>query len=111
MNSIPQVQQDLLGRMDRIRQAAEGPGIASANPLENKAETAGFGTAFGDIFQSVDAQQHKASEMAAAVESGASDDLVGAILESQKASVSFTALLQVRNKVASAFEEVMRMPI
>jgi flagellar hook-basal body complex protein FliE len=33
------------------------------------------------------------------------------MIESQKASVSFSALLQVRNKLTSAFEEVMRMPM
>ena len=42
---------------------------------------------------------------------GASDDLVGAMVESQKASVAFSALMQVRNKVTGAFEEVMRMPL
>ncbi|WP_280522434.1 flagellar hook-basal body complex protein FliE [Cellvibrio mixtus] len=33
------------------------------------------------------------------------------MIESQKASVSFSALMQVRNKVTSAFEEIMRTPL
>lgn len=49
--------------------------------------------------------------MQAAVDAGVSDDLVGAMVESQKASVAFSALMQVRNKVTGAFEEVMRMPV
>ena len=116
MSSIIQVQQDLLGRMDQIKQAAEGPGIAAANTFvelegAESGNPAGFRTAFADVFNAIDNQQHKASAMAEAVDSGASDDLVGAMVESQKASVAFSALMQVRNKVTSAFEEVMRMPL
>ena len=46
-----------------------------------------------------------------AVESGRSTDLVGAMLSSQQASLSFSMLLQVRNKVVQAYQEVMRMSI
>lgn len=117
MSSIVQVQQELLGRMDQIKQAAEGPTIAPAT-LFVDVDTAGgagnpegFRTAFTDVFKAVDQQQHKAAAMAEAVDAGTSDDLVGAMVESQKASVAFSALMQVRNKITGAFEEVMRMPL
>jgi flagellar hook-basal body complex protein FliE len=118
MNSITQVQHNLLGRMEQMKQGAEGP-VLEASSFENRtlldgfnpAPQEGFRAAFADVFKAVDAQQHKAGALAAAVDSGASDDLVGAIVESQKASVSFSALLQVRNKVTSAFEEIMRTPL
>jgi flagellar hook-basal body complex protein FliE len=61
--------------------------------------------------RSVDAQQHVAGKAMAAVDSGQSDDLAGAMIESQKASVAFSALLQVRNKLTTAFDDVMRMPL
>lgn len=116
MSSIMQVQQDLLGRMDQIKQAAEGPSIAAANSFvdlegADVGNPEGFRTAFADVFKAIDDQQHKASAMTEAVDAGASDDLVGAMVESQKASVAFSALMQVRNKITSAFEEVMRMPL
>ncbi len=116
MSSIVQVQQELLGRMDQIKQAAEGPVIAPASPFISLEGTEignqdGLRTAFADVFKAIDAQQHKASAMTEAVDSGASDDLVGAMVESQKASVAFSALMQVRNKITGAFEEVMRMPL
>ncbi|EIK45715.1 flagellar hook-basal-body complex subunit FliE [Cellvibrio sp. BR] len=117
MNSITQVQQDLLGRMEQMKQGAEGP-VIEASPLfeaprmlGDSAGQDGFRAAFGDVFKAIDNQQHKASALTAAVDSGASDDLVGAMVESQKASVSFSALMQVRNKVTSAFEEIMRTPL
>ncbi len=121
MSSIVQVQQELLGRMDQIKQAAEGPSVAPANSfigasfVEVEGAQAGnqdgLRTAFADVFKAVDDQQHKASALAEAVDAGESDDLVGAMVEGQKASVAFSALLQVRNKITGAFEEVMRMPL
>jgi flagellar hook-basal body complex protein FliE len=113
MSSIVQVQQELLGRMDQIKSAASGDLIAPATAFasEGADSPAGIRTAFADVFNAIDNQQHKASALTEAVDSGASDDLVGAMVESQKASISFSALMQVRNKVTNAFEEVMRLPV
>ncbi|MGL5186469.1 MAG: flagellar hook-basal body complex protein FliE, partial [Plesiomonas shigelloides] len=41
----------------------------------------------------------------------ASQDLVGAMVASQKASLSFTALVQVRQKLMTAYDDVMKMPV
>ncbi|MFG3452059.1 MULTISPECIES: flagellar hook-basal body complex protein FliE [Pseudomonadaceae] len=106
MSSIMQVQQDLLGRMQQLQEAAGSPAI---KPAAEAAPDAGG--LFMSAMRSVDAQQHQASAAAAAVDSGKSDDLVGAMIDSQKASVSFSALLQVRNKLTTAFDDVMRMPL
>ncbi|VAW89287.1 Flagellar hook-basal body complex protein FliE [hydrothermal vent metagenome] len=38
-------------------------------------------------------------------------DLVDVMVASQKASISFQAMLQVRNKLLSAYQDVMSMPI
>lgn len=106
MSSIMQVQQDMLGRMQQLTDVAGGPGIKPASQAAPDA-----GGLFMAAMRSVDAQQHHASAAAAAVDSGKSDDLVGAMIDSQKASVSFSALLQVRNKLTTAFDDVMRMPL
>ena len=37
--------------------------------------------------------------------------LVGAMLASQEASLSFSMLMQVRNKVVSAYHDIMNMPV
>ena len=42
---------------------------------------------------------------------GTSDDLTGAMIESQKASVAFSAMLQVRNKLTQAFDDVLNTPL
>lgn len=106
MSSITQVQQEMLGRMQQIADAA------GSSPIKPASQTApNAGGLFMEAMRSVDTQQHQASAAMAAVDSGKSDDLVGAMLDSQKASVSFSALLQVRNKLTTAFDDVMRMPL
>ncbi len=110
MNSITQMQQDLLGRMAQAKVLSEGAGITQGLSLTNQPKE-NFSVAFERVVRAVDAQQHKADALTKAVGSGQSDDLVGAMIESQKASVSFSALLQVRNKLTGAFEEIMRTPL
>ena len=111
MNAITQVQQDLLGRMEQLKNLGEAAPIQPAQVFAGQPGEAGFAAAFDDAVRAVDAQQHRSGALMAAVDSGQSDDLVGAMIESQKASVSFSALLQVRNKLASAFDDIMKMPL
>lgn len=64
-----------------------------------------------DVVRSVNLQDHDAGQLASAVDSGQSDDLVGAMLASQQAGLSFSMLMQVRNKVMSAVEDLVKLPI
>jgi flagellar hook-basal body complex protein FliE len=105
-----QVQQAMLGRMQQFATMAEGQAVRPAG-LVDAASSGSIGRSFEMALRSVDADEHRASAAMAAVDSGQSDDLAGAMVDSLKASVSFSALLQVRNKLTSAFEEVMRMPL
>ncbi|OEC39367.1 flagellar hook-basal body protein FliE [Pseudomonas sp. 1D4] len=109
MNSIASVQQQLLDIHRTLVEASQGsvlPATSSAG-----APPAGPGDSFIAALRAVDAQQHASSRAMADVDSGRSTDLVGAMLQSQRASVSFSALLQVRNKLATAFDDIIRMPV
>ncbi|NMM79771.1 flagellar hook-basal body protein [Acidovorax sp. SRB_14] len=72
---------------------------------------AGFADRMLEAVRGVNQQDHLAAEKMAAVDSGASDDLVGAMLSSQEASLSFSMLMQVRNKVMGAMEDLIKLPI
>lgn len=72
---------------------------------------AGFGAAFRQIIESVNAQDRAAADKMAEVDSGRSDDLVGAMLASQEASLSFSMLMQVRNKVVAAMEDLIKLQL
>lgn len=108
----------LIGR-DLARIEADASDLAGAGPAIAPASTghegAHAGLSFADSLKeavySVDAQEHLAADKAAAVDSGRSDDLVGAMLASQEASLSFSMLMQVRNKVVGAFDELIKLQI
>ena len=70
-----------------------------------------FAQSMKDALASVDQDQHAANDKMAAVESGKSDDLVGAMLSSQQANLSFSMLMQVRNKVMGAMDELLKLPV
>ncbi|MPN44570.1 Flagellar hook-basal body complex protein FliE [bioreactor metagenome] len=109
MNSMQSVQLDLIERMSAMKLASTGAAVRGA--FEPPTQIGGISQAFEQVLRSIDAEQHRAGQAQADVDSGKSKDLVGAMILSQKASLSFSALLQVRNKVSSAFDEIMRMPV
>jgi flagellar hook-basal body complex protein FliE len=70
-----------------------------------------FTQSMKDAIASVDRDERMAAERMNAVDSGKSDDLVGAMLASQQASLSFSMLLQVRNKVMGAVDDLLKLPV
>ena len=78
--------------------------------------TAAAAPAFGDLLKqgidSVNNSQQSASALADAWERGTPGvDLAKVMIESQKASVSFRALTEVRNRLVSAYQDIMNMSI
>ena len=57
------------------------------------------------------AAQMDSQNTTAAFERGESVPLTDVVMKMQKASLSFEATLQVRNKVLKAYEDVMNMPV
>lgn len=56
-------------------------------------------------------QQNKSSDMKEAFERGEDVDLTEVMVQAQKASLSFQAMTQVRNKLVEAYREIKNMPI
>lgn len=70
-----------------------------------------FRKTMNDALQAVNAQQAKASDISAAYERGDTHDIVSVMVERQKASLGFEATVQVRNKLLSAYRDIMNMPV
>jgi flagellar hook-basal body complex protein FliE len=88
----------------------------SGAPLPNTISPAGQsqgGGAFQDVFasaiQSVEAFGQDATASAQRFLSGEGEELHTTIMAAQRAELSFDMFLQVRNKVVSAYQEIMRM--
>ena len=89
-----------------------GTSIAPAASLGNQ-EPSGFSFAqsMQDAFSKINTDDRAAAQKMSDVDSGKSDDLVGAMLASQEASLSFSMLMQVRNKVMGAVDELIKLPL
>ncbi len=70
-----------------------------------------FDTAMADALKAVSDIQENAGAASAAYERGDSHDLASVMIARQKASIAFEATLQVRNRLLSAYKDVMSMPV
>ncbi|NIE52872.1 flagellar hook-basal body complex protein FliE [Pantoea sp. Ap-870] len=104
------VQGQMLAEMQRMQMQAQSPAIAPAQQ-QASLSTPDFSDVLDGAINHVDRQQHVASQKQKAIDMGLSDDLSGAMIESQKASVAFSALMQVRNKLQQGFDEVINSPL
>lgn len=85
--------------------------VQNANGI-NQVERTGFGDLLKNAIDSVNEVQGDAKKMATAFEKGdPTVDLPQVMIAAQKASVSFQAMTQVRNRLVSAYEDIMKMPI
>jgi flagellar hook-basal body complex protein FliE len=79
---------------------------------ETENNTADFAALLKQSIDTVNATQRNANQMAHAFETGDSDASLGEVMISlQKANVSFQAMVQVRNKLVEAYNDVMNMPM
>jgi flagellar hook-basal body complex protein FliE len=71
-----------------------------------------FSDMLGQAINKVSDTQTASTQLANAFEVGKSGvDLTDVMIASQKASVSFQALTQVRNKLVQAYQDIMQMPV
>ena len=95
-------------------------GISEAYPaLSGSADAGGSsrtnGSSFkemcSDYLEEVSSLQKEAGDMAGKVATGEVDNLHGIVIALNEADVSFRLMMQVRNKLVSAYEEIMRMQV
>lgn len=85
--------------------------VGGANRVEG-ANTPDFGSMFANAINKVNETQQTSSALAQAYEQGDSGvTLTQVMVASQKASVSFQAVTEVRNKLVEAYQDIMNMPI
>ena len=87
--------------------------VTSAAQFGNEGPQSGFSfsQSMKDAIGKVNDDDRLAAQRMSEVDSGQSDDLVGAMLASQEASLSFSMLMQVRNKVMGAVDELIKLPL
>ena len=103
-----QMRSSILNQNQALQRAA---GRAAEGGVDGAAGAPDFSTAINNALQQVNAQQTKASELTESYERGDTHDIVSVMIERQKASLGFETTLQVRNKLLSAYRDIMNMPV
>lgn len=92
--------------------SARAQGAALRETIAAPVAGAEFSTLLRTAVERVNDTQQAASRLATAFETGAANvDLADVMIAMQKASLSFQAASQVRNRLVSAYQEIMSMPI
>ena len=99
------------GELRPLQQDGPIKGLDSLPPL-SEVENTGFGQMLKHAVDAVNDTQMKSAELQTAYQRGdESVDLTEVMIQMQKASVSFEAMTQVRNRLVSAYQDIMNMPI
>ena len=100
--------QGMINQMRIMASQTQSPTNGSINQTEGASS---FGDALSSSLKSVNETQMTAKHMAEAYDRGADIPLADVMLSMQKSSMAYQATLQVRNKVLSAYQDIMKMPV
>ena len=107
MSNISQI--GLISQMQALESMSKGQMISTPQNLE---ASKSFGSMMQQAINQINETQTQANDLAKAFEMG--DKSVGlseVMVAMQKSKVSFQALTEVRNKILSAYQDVMNMPV
>lgn len=115
VDSVLALRQSILQRNSVLKEAAGGgaPGVApgAAGAAPGNAGQTDFTQALRSAVHQVNALQSASSEATAAFERGETTDIAAVMLARQQSSIGFETTLQVRNKLLSAYKDIMSMPV
>ncbi|SFL57330.1 flagellar hook-basal body complex protein FliE [Rugamonas rubra] len=112
-NGIATLIQADLASLSNAAHNLAGDSIAAAAQFAGAgaAPASSFADSMKQAIGRVNEDDRVAGQRMADVDSGKSEDLVGAMLASQEANLSFSMLMQVRNKVMGAVDELIKLPL
>lgn len=91
---------------------ALSPQISEATPAQPAAPKGGFSVTLKDAIDSVNRVQQDAGAKSTAFASGDPDvEIAEVMLALNRSQVSFKALTEVRNRMVSAYQDIMNMPV
>lgn len=100
----------LIGNPGLVNRAAAAPPAAPPG-VAGAGQGPGFRTLLEEQIAKVNELQQDAKEATEDIVTGRRDDVEGVILATQKADTAFRMLLQVRNKMMDAYEEIKQIRV
>jgi flagellar hook-basal body complex protein FliE len=103
------LRQQIIDRTSLLQELhqAKQPGAAQ----ETTEPAGGFADTLRSALDGVNATQQRAAALSEGYERGEVTDIAKVMLARQEAGVAFEATLQVRNKLLSAYQDIMRMGV
>lgn len=106
VSDVMALRKEILQRSQALQEVRSASGISAAEP---SGAGSGFADTLQQALQGVNAVQKHSGEMQAGYERGEVTDIAQVMIARQEAGIAFEATLQVRNKLLSAYQEIMRM--
>lgn len=114
LQQVMALRRQIAEQSDALRTLRDAGGV-TGSPQAGTQAASPVGGGFADTLRStldqVNAVQARSSEMTAAYERGEVTDIAQVMMARQESSVAFEATLQVRNKLLSAYQDIMRMGV
>jgi flagellar hook-basal body complex protein FliE len=115
LHQVMAIRQQVMQQSDALRTlreagAAGEPGAAAPTQTQG-AQGGGFADTLRSTLDAVNEAQARSGAITAAYERGEVTDVAQVMLARQESSVAFEATLQVRNKLLTAYQEIMRMGV
>ena len=102
----------VLSQMRSMQALAQGQSVGSGLGATEAASSSQFSNLMTQSIADVNASMQESKTVTAAFESGdPSVSLAEVMITAQKASLQFTGMTEVRNKLLNAYQEVMNMPV
>lgn len=96
-----------IGKVDLAKQI-----LSAAEPrLSTKPSNNDFGAQMKQALNEVAKAQQNSSELVKAFEAGQEVDVTKVMLAREKSSLAFEATMQIRNKLLSAYKDIVSMPV
>jgi flagellar hook-basal body complex protein FliE len=110
VDNVMALRQSILQRNSALQDVSKGvaSGTVGAPAGGNAAD---FTDALRSAISEVNNLQSKSGDLATAFERGETTDIAAVMLAKQQASIGFETTLQVRNKLLSAYKDIMSMPV
>ncbi|MBL9186472.1 MAG: flagellar hook-basal body complex protein FliE [Opitutaceae bacterium] len=111
MNAIGTIAPLNLGGIARPGADLPLPKIGLPQAAPGAVPSQGFGQMLEGLVGTVEAKSANAQQLTRKVLLGDSDQLHQSVIAMQEASVAFTMMVEVRNKLVESYQELMRMQV
>lgn len=111
LQQVLALRQQVMEQSEALRQLRETGAAGQGTAPATQPAGSGFAATLDAALDQVNAAQARSSELSAAYERGEVTDIAQVMMARQESGVAFEATLQMRNKLLSAYQEIMRMGV